>query len=184
MSLWNPLDQAFALRWTATLLHFLWQGAIVAWLGASLSLVLRRRSAHVSYAIHFGTLLAMAACVPVTLAWMRVDVPALQGHGQGRHAPELTANAGPVRATSIPATRGTAGVSSPSESPEAARQGDAGERPTQDSPTQILDEVSPAPAPMSPANASDAINRAPRESLLRHAAPWVAAGHLTGVVAL
>lgn len=73
MSFLNLLDHAFALRLTITLLHFLWQGTLVALVAVLASHVLRRTSAQSRYLLNVTALLLMAMCVPLTFA--RVSVP-------------------------------------------------------------------------------------------------------------
>jgi beta-lactamase regulating signal transducer with metallopeptidase domain len=64
------LDQPIfqALGWT--LLHFIWQGALIAVLYLSLSLLLRRFAANVRYAAACGTLLLMLIAPGVTMLMM------------------------------------------------------------------------------------------------------------------
>jgi hypothetical protein len=51
-----------------TLLHFLWQGAIVGVIVAALLAGLRRRNASVRYVVGIVGLAAMAACPLITMA--------------------------------------------------------------------------------------------------------------------
>ena len=62
MNLSNLLDAAWCVRLTETLLHFVWQGALIArlvWVAVG---VLRRASAHARYTVYLCALLVMAAC--------------------------------------------------------------------------------------------------------------------------
>src|SRR5262249_43982612 len=56
----NPLVQG----WAETLLHFLWQGLLLALAGAALAT--RRPTPVQRHAVYLVTLLLMAACLPVT----------------------------------------------------------------------------------------------------------------------
>jgi hypothetical protein len=58
----------FALRLTVTLLHFLWQGLVIALVVFIATQTMSQASARARYAVSFAGLLLMAACVPVTFA--------------------------------------------------------------------------------------------------------------------
>ena len=60
------LDQAFCLRFSQTLLHFLWQGAVVGLLVLVVGWCLHRAAAQVRYAINLAAMLLMVACLPLT----------------------------------------------------------------------------------------------------------------------
>lgn len=62
------MDDVFALRVAATLLHFVWQGLILSLTAALLNRLLRNVSARARYSVNVGLLLAMAACLPLTFA--------------------------------------------------------------------------------------------------------------------
>jgi bla regulator protein blaR1 len=62
------------------LLHFVWQGAVIAALCAIAFVTLRRASANVRYLIACSGLLVMAACLPVS--WFVVAGPAPGGTGR------------------------------------------------------------------------------------------------------
>ena len=65
-----PLDRTmFALGWS--LLHFVWQGAAVAALSASVSLLLRRASPQVRYLLASALSLAMLCCPVATFVALR-----------------------------------------------------------------------------------------------------------------
>ena len=57
-----------------TLVHFLWQGAIVGLVMGAVLACLRRRSAQTRYVVACVGLAAMAACPVATLAWMKTHV--------------------------------------------------------------------------------------------------------------
>ena len=61
---------AFALRVAATLLHFVWQGLILAFVVLAASVLLRRASARARYSVNVVTMLAMAACLLSTFAML------------------------------------------------------------------------------------------------------------------
>ncbi len=54
------------VRWLITLLHFLWQGAIVFAVVAITETLLRRASAQIRYVLYSGAMLSLPVCVAVT----------------------------------------------------------------------------------------------------------------------
>ncbi len=68
----QPIFQA--LGWA--LIHFLWQGALVALLYASVREVLQRQTSHVRYAVACGALLLMLAAPIVTTLVIKRTIPA------------------------------------------------------------------------------------------------------------
>ena len=87
-----------ALGWT--LLHFLWQGAAVAALLASLNLVLRRSSPQLRYLLAGASLLAMLALPAATFMVLRAErpagpAPAPRARIEAAVATEASAAAGP-----------------------------------------------------------------------------------------
>jgi beta-lactamase regulating signal transducer with metallopeptidase domain len=64
------------LRWALTLAHFFWQGALIALLALAFGFFLRRRSAEARHAVYLLSLIAMAACLPVTFVLHKADEPA------------------------------------------------------------------------------------------------------------
>jgi len=70
MSEFTWAGDAFALRVAATLLHFVWQGLILAFVVGVAGVLLHRASARVRYAVNVVTLLAMVNCLPVTFAML------------------------------------------------------------------------------------------------------------------
>ena len=61
------LNSPWASLWTAALLHFLWQGALLTAIGA---LALQFRKSTTRYALLVAVFVAMTACPPATLAWL------------------------------------------------------------------------------------------------------------------
>ncbi len=65
---WLPwFDEAICMRLMVTLGHFLWQGLAVGIVALVATMVLRRRSARLRYAVLLGSFLAMTTCPVVTL---------------------------------------------------------------------------------------------------------------------
>ena len=60
------LDAVFCLHFALTLLHFLWQGLLLAMLAGLAGWCLHNRSAAVRYRVYSGSLIMMLACLPVT----------------------------------------------------------------------------------------------------------------------
>ena len=75
MSEFTSAGDAFALRVATTLLHFVWQGLILAFVVLVASVLLRRASARVRYSVNVVTLLAMVVCLPVTFAGLGDSIP-------------------------------------------------------------------------------------------------------------
>jgi bla regulator protein blaR1 len=69
MSLTDVLSVDLCVRVVQVLIHSLWQGLLLAAVVAAVSVVARRRSASLRYAVGFAALLIMAACLPVTF-WL------------------------------------------------------------------------------------------------------------------
>jgi HEAT repeat protein len=69
MNAWGCLSEEFCARLTLTLVHFLWQGTLLALVaGALAATVMRRTSPRLRYGAFVATLLLMAACPFVTCA--------------------------------------------------------------------------------------------------------------------
>lgn len=66
MSLIPALNEAFCIRMAATLLHFLWQGTLLALGAGLLGLILRRAAARVRYAVYVAVLAFMAMAPAAT----------------------------------------------------------------------------------------------------------------------
>ena len=92
----KPIFQA--LGWT--LIHFIWQGALIGILYCGLSLILRRRSANVRYAAACISMLLMLAAPSATLITIRTSavVPS-----SGAVTEWATVEVEPVAVKSIPA---------------------------------------------------------------------------------
>ncbi|RPD43978.1 M56 family metallopeptidase [Hymenobacter sediminis] len=87
MSALNDLFTPALLRATGfTLLHSLWQGAIVAVVAAVLLLVLHRHRAAVRYGVLLGSLLLVVASATTTFVQYYGTVPAGYGNGQAATA--------------------------------------------------------------------------------------------------
>ena len=63
-----------SLRWIITMLHFLWQGAMIGSLAVIAAGLLRGSSASIRYWLYSGSLICLPLCVVVT--FLNVDVPA------------------------------------------------------------------------------------------------------------
>ncbi|HUW82088.1 MAG TPA: M56 family metallopeptidase [Phycisphaerae bacterium] len=82
MNLSNLLDAAWCVRLTETLLHFVWQGALIALLVWAAVGVLRRGSANARYTVCLCALFVMAACPPATFVVLEASsepAPAVSG---------------------------------------------------------------------------------------------------------
>lgn len=75
MSGFTWAGDAFALRVALTLLHFVWQGLILAFVVLVAGVLLRRASARVRYSVNVITLLAMVTCLPLTFAMLGDSTP-------------------------------------------------------------------------------------------------------------
>ena len=73
---WETLvDPEFSGRLCVTLLHSLWQVALLALVVWSLDRLWKRRSVEKSYALHMAALVAGMAAVPITYALVEVGTP-------------------------------------------------------------------------------------------------------------
>jgi hypothetical protein len=106
----NPipaLNEAFCIRLAETLLHFLWQGTLIALLALGSGFLLRRGAARMRYGVYVAAL-ALMALAPVVTFWLVADprtaapVPA--------HA-NVTKQATPIPAAKAPAVGLGAGLS-------------------------------------------------------------------------
>ena len=70
---WLGLSHDVSICWGITLLHFLWQGAVIGLLALVASRLLRSQSASIRYWLNAVALLACPICVACTFAV--VDVP-------------------------------------------------------------------------------------------------------------
>ena len=74
---WDLLGGAFCLRWSMTMLHFLWQGTAVYLLVLAAGRVLRERSAGAKYSLHAIALLSLPVCLMVTFVGLEVPPSSL-----------------------------------------------------------------------------------------------------------
>ncbi len=103
-SLMSLLGDDVSIRWLITLLHFLWQGAVVGGVAAIAGRLLRGASARPRYALYSAALLSLPVCVAVTFCV--VDVPAsLQSSSQLESPADVPAKSSalPSQATAITA---------------------------------------------------------------------------------
>jgi beta-lactamase regulating signal transducer with metallopeptidase domain len=63
---WLRIDGTFCLRVTLTLLHFLWQGTVLALAAEGAAAALRKRGAAARALVYLAALVGMAACLPLT----------------------------------------------------------------------------------------------------------------------
>ncbi len=163
----NPAWQRLAL----TLLHFLWQGAIVAAVAVAVVRLLRLRSGPPRYAAYLIALVAIAAC-PVVTFWL-VEPP----------APMEVPAAPPPTEVAIPP-----GQAPPPMDAMAPLEGIEMDAPPPEVPLALdTPRERPLAAPAGPAEAGEAPAEAPRSALAQHlsaAPPWVAAAWLLGVIVL
>ena len=70
---WNAglVDADFSSRLMLSLIHFLWQGCVIAGGVAVLGYLLQRAPASQRYILNLAGLLLMAVCVPATYSWLR-----------------------------------------------------------------------------------------------------------------
>ncbi len=68
MHAWPWFDESFTERLSITLLHFLWQGCLIAVLVFVLARMLRRASSQLRYCGNVAALLLLVCCLPVTFA--------------------------------------------------------------------------------------------------------------------
>lgn len=99
-SMSESLDaREFSLRMTFTLLHFLWQGLLVALFVAAAASFAQRAAARVRYAINFAALVIVAACLPATFSL--VQAPELPPVETSQPAGDKTAVAEQPRQSAI-----------------------------------------------------------------------------------
>ena len=73
MSAFTWIGDSFAMRVAATLLHFFWQGLLIAGFVVVAGLFLRRASAKLRYSVNVAALMLMAACLPVTFVLVSIS---------------------------------------------------------------------------------------------------------------
>jgi len=164
-SLVSLLGDDVSVRWLITLLHFLWQGAVVGGAIAIAGRLLRGASAQLRYALYSASFLSLPVCVAVTFCV--VDVPAsLQSSSRIERLVDIPTNSSalPSQAPAIAATVQT----------ETAKATDAAvpsERVVRNAATMkaVADDNSESLSHSSAA-------------LLSRAAPWIAVAYVVGVV--
>src|SRR5262245_7262854 len=62
------LSDLFSWRLTQTLLHFLWQGAVIGLAALLLDRLMKRASSSARYSLHLSALLLMTVCLPLSFA--------------------------------------------------------------------------------------------------------------------
>ena len=70
---WFLLNDVVSLRWMLTLLHFLWQGAVIGVVVVVVAKLLRHMSASLRYGLYLFALLSLPCCVALTFCV--IDVP-------------------------------------------------------------------------------------------------------------
>jgi WD40 repeat protein/beta-lactamase regulating signal transducer with metallopeptidase domain len=156
------LEPALSLRLTLTLLHFLWQGALLGLVALAADRALRRATSRVRYAMFVGILAMMGAALPATFSLVRV--------GEEQHRiPLATAPPSPTivaTTTSGPTTLRPAAFAAPNAT-----------APSRD----------PATTPMADPELADALTVAasivqpvPRRGIESYAAP-IAVAYLVGI---
>ena len=78
------LEPALSLRLTLTLLHFLWQGALLGLAAFAADRVLSGASSRTRYAAFVGILAAMGAALPTTFLLIRIAEPQQQSRHRTR----------------------------------------------------------------------------------------------------
>src|SRR5262245_16573661 len=92
MTMQNLIDQTFSLRLTLALIHFLWQGVLIAVVAAVAARLLQRASAGTRYAVHVAALALMPVCVAVTFSCIAIDAPSPTPASSGQTAPANVVN--------------------------------------------------------------------------------------------
>lgn len=114
----KPIFQA--LGWT--LIHFIWEGALIAILYASVSVLLRRSTANVRYAAACIAMLMMLIAPAVTIFVVtRVQEPSLFGEPAAIVTNAQTASVSPLSVDERLATGFTASEVEPASAPQALR---------------------------------------------------------------
>lgn len=173
MSLLNLFDQAFSLRLTVALLHFLWQGALIAVTAAMATWLLRRASANARYTVHVAALALMPACVAVTFGRVAIDSPASTVDSSGEAPSAAVAHNSQSDGLTIAPNHS---AESPDVVPVPSSTGDR--RPM---PSSEADDAVRATAPV---DAGAALVAPSRDGLLLRSAPYVTVVYLAGVLLL
>ena len=82
MNVFDLIDPSFSYRLIATLMHFLWQGCLVALLAVLGDWLLSRAAASWRYALHVAALAIMVGCVAVTFSRIESPVSAPTRHSR------------------------------------------------------------------------------------------------------
>ena len=112
--------QGLSTQFAATMMHFLWQGLVIAAVAAALVTLFGRNSPRTSYFIHCAALLLMLCCLPIT--WMAMSERPIAVAATSVSTPEVAAIAetmvaSPVSAMpAVPPVVATENVVSPVQS--------------------------------------------------------------------
>ena len=170
-SLMLLLGDDVSIRWLITLLHFLWQGAVIGGVAAVAGRLMRGASAQLRYAGYSAALLSLPVCVAVTFCL--VDVPASP---QPPAPPEIVVQQPvmpPAPAPQPASQPAPMVVATPMETVEMPDAPVPSEPVVQDAaPTNTVAVAHDAPESVS--HASPAI--------LSRAAPWITAAYAIGVI--
>lgn len=171
MSLLTGLDAHLCVRTAWTLLHFLWQGAVIALLATGVLWALRRRSASARYMVLLAALGLMAACPPAT--FLIIGAPAAPVSAVGEASPDLVAERPTPPTSTEPPTAGTATPNS-AEFSLAVHESDQ---------SSLAEPTAPAtvtPAPLRAAGVTSPATASPWERL----SPYLVAGYAVGVLVM
>jgi beta-lactamase regulating signal transducer with metallopeptidase domain len=155
---WQTIcDPTFSGRLCMTLVHSMWQVALLAAIAWGFDRLWRRRSAQRSYTLHVTALIAGLAAMPITYAIVDVDMPgtAVQGGLTG----DSTSPAAPPVAWELDSARSFV---------------DHGEE------TPKVSDLSPDPGAAAPASVRAAANQGSARWL--QVAPWVVSLYAVGVL--
>ena len=164
-SLLSLFGDDVSVRWLITLLHFLWQGAVVGGVVAIAGRLLRGASARPRYASYSAVLLSLPVCVAVTFCV--VDVPAsLQSSSRLESPADI-----PAKSSALPSQ---ATAKTPAVQMETAEATDV----------PVLSQRVVRNAATMKAVADDNSESLSHSSLamLSRAAPWIALAYVVGVV--
>ena len=181
------LDESLSIQLVRTLLHFLWQGAIIALVDFAVAQFLKGGSARARYSLHVAALLAMACCLPITFAHLG-SAAAIGEAASNASTPEMPRRE-PSVATSdgLPAMRRDQHAAVGGDPSTAS--GRAGLAPTaaldERTSSELLNEAKNSVQP-GDASAAAATDAAPEDgrSWLSISAPYVTLGYLSCVLAL
>lgn len=173
MNYLTTIDGAFALRTTITLLHFVWQGTLIAAFAHLIAALSRCGDARVRYAVYVTALVSMLASVVVTFSLVELHLPLRKS----------TVATGPAHLE--------IGIA-PNEAREANHAADAGADapnssnfpPLHASSPTVNEQFSPSPAADSAwvPPAAYPKTMTPRANWIAASARYVTAGYLVGVM--